>query len=92
MWDTTGSSLESTRGFHTTRFGAEEMGIGTISPKMVESQLEGDKVVERHNLVGRVRAYLKLLPSTYSSSSLFSLGFLLQWRLSWTFATPPSGG
>ena len=30
----------------TTRFGAQEVGIGTISPKMVEPQLEGDKVVD----------------------------------------------
>ena len=28
----------------TTRFGAQELGTGAISPKMVEPQLEGDKV------------------------------------------------
>jgi hypothetical protein len=27
----------------TSRFGAQELGIGEISPKMVEPQLEGDK-------------------------------------------------
>jgi hypothetical protein len=27
----------------STRFGAKELGIGAISPKMVEQQLEGDK-------------------------------------------------
>jgi hypothetical protein len=48
------SSLESIRGSHTsrctrildatTRFEAQELGLGAISPKMVEPQLEGDKV------------------------------------------------
>jgi hypothetical protein len=28
------------------RFGAQELGIGAISPKMVEQQLEGDKDVD----------------------------------------------
>jgi hypothetical protein len=27
----------------STRFGAQELGIGAISPNMVEQQLEGDK-------------------------------------------------
>ena len=37
---------------NTTRFGAQELGIGTISPKMVEPKLEGDNVVDldHHNL------------------------------------------
>ena len=37
---------------NTTRFEAQELGIGTISPKMVEPELEGDKVVDlkHHNL------------------------------------------
>jgi len=58
----------------TTRFGAQELGIGTISPKMVELKLEGDKVVDldHHNL-GEELPFL--LPSIF----LFfpcSLGFL----------------
>jgi hypothetical protein len=30
----------------TIRFGAQELGIGAISPKMVEPQLEGDNVAD----------------------------------------------
>jgi hypothetical protein len=30
----------------STRFGAQELGIGAISPKMVELQLQGDKVAD----------------------------------------------
>ena len=59
---------------NTTRFGAKELGIGTISPKMVEPHLEGDMVVDldHHNL-GEELPFL--LPSIF----LFfpcSLGFL----------------
>ena len=72
------------------------MGIGTISPKMAESQLEGDKVVDLDftTLWAGPVLNLKLLSSTSSSSSLSSLGFLLQWRLSWIFVTsvPPTSG
>ena len=60
---------------NTTRFGTQKLGIGTISPKMVESELEGDKVVDldHHNL-GEELPFsssfnLPLLP-------LLSLGFL----------------
>ena len=37
---------------NTIRFGAQELGFGTISPKMVEPKLEGGKVVDldQHNL------------------------------------------
>ena len=59
---------------NTIRFGAQELGIGTISPKMVEPKLEGDKVVDldHHNLGEELPL---LLPSIF----LFfpcSLGFL----------------
>ena len=59
---------------NTTRFGAQELGIGTVSPKMVELKLEGDKVVDldHHNLEEELPF---LLPSIF----LFfpcSLGFL----------------
>ena len=59
-WGYNSSSLESTRGSDTTRFGTQELGSGTISPKMVEQQLEGDKVVDLglHNLVGRARCLI----------------------------------
>ena len=60
---------------NTTRIGAQELGIGTISPKMVEPKLEGDKVVDldHHNLGEELPL---LLPSIF----LFfpcSLGFFL---------------
>ena len=45
-WGYNSSSLESTRGSHTSRFGAQELESGAISPKMVEKQLEGDKVAD----------------------------------------------
>ena len=45
-WGYNSSSLESTRGSHTSRFGAEELESEAISPKMVEQHLEGDKVVD----------------------------------------------
>ena len=56
---------------------------------MVEQQLEGDKVADLGlgNLVAapvlenKLFLQLLLLP--------FSLGFLLQWRLSWIFVTLP---
>ena len=59
---------------NTTKFGAQELGIGTISSKMVEPKLEGDKVVDldHHNLGEELPL---LLPSIF----LFfpcSLGFL----------------
>ena len=59
---------------NTTRFGAQELGIGTISPKMVEPQLEGDKVVDldHHNLGEELPL---LLPSIFLFFP-FSLGFL----------------
>ena len=46
------------------------MGIGTISPKMVESQLEGDEVVDLDftTLWAWRVLDLKLLPSTSCSS------------------------
>ena len=36
----------STFGMNTIRFWAQELEMGTISQKMVEPQLEGDKVVD----------------------------------------------
>ena len=59
---------------NTTGFGAQELGIGTISPRMVEPKLEEDKVVDlnHHNLGEELPL---LLPSIF----LFfpcSLGFL----------------
>jgi len=59
---------------NTTIFGAQELGIGTISPKMVEPQLEGDKVVDldHHNLGEELSLLLPLIFIFF----LFSLGFL----------------
>ena len=59
---------------NTTGFGAQELGIGTISPKMVEPKLEGDKVVDldHHNLGEELRF---LLPSIFLFFP-YSLGFL----------------
>ena len=55
------------------RFGAQELGIGTISPKMVEPKLEGDKVVDldHHNL----REELPLLLPSIFISFPFYVGF-----------------
>ena len=49
---------------NTTRFGTQELGIETISPKMVEPELEGDKVVDldHHNLGEKLPF---LLPSIF---------------------------
>ena len=57
---------------NTARFGVQELGIGTISLKMVEPKLEGDKVVDldHHNLGEELPLLLPLL-------SWFSLFFSL---------------
>jgi hypothetical protein len=53
--DTNFSCLESTSGSHTSRytkildatvkFGAQEQGIKAITPKIMEQQIQGDKLV-----------------------------------------------
>ena len=64
----------------TTGFGAQELGIGTISPRMVEPKLEGDKVVDldHHNLGEELPFLLPsifpLLPLLSWFSLFFSLG------------------
>ena len=59
---------------NTTRFGAQELGIGIISPNMVESKLEGDKVVDldHHNLGEELHFLLPLIFLFFPCS----LGFL----------------
>jgi len=66
---------------NTTRFGAQELGIGTISPKMVEPKLEGDKAVDldHHNLGEELPCFF--LQSSSSSLALLVFSLLLSWRM-----------
>ena len=58
---------------------------------MVEQQLEGDKVADLGlgNLVAAPVLENKLV---FQLLLPFSLGFLLQWRLSWILVLPLTGG
>jgi hypothetical protein len=69
----------------TTRFGAQELGIGAISQKMVEPQLEGDKVAYLIFTTLLATPMLDLASSFRLLLFSSSLGFLLQWRLTWFF-------
>ena len=70
---------------NATKFGAQELGIGTISPKMVEPQLEGGKVVDlNHHNLGEVLPLL--LPSIYlffSNEGCTDFSSLLMMAVGW---------
>jgi hypothetical protein len=76
----------------STRFGAQELGIGAISPKMVELQLQGDKVADLISSQPCGGLVLDLASSFNFSYFPSLLVFLLQWRISWIFVTLLTGG
>jgi hypothetical protein len=69
------------------RFGAQELGIGTISPKMVEQQFEEDKDADLvSSQLGKSRCLIQLLPSTSPISLLSWFCFPMEVVL--IFVTP----